>query len=91
MIQTMKKHTSINEKIVFGVPNPFMANLSFWSMLVKEDPRLKVAGQNQKFSISERITDLTGALNQALKKENYEEAAALRDQIQNLMSEPDGS
>ncbi len=51
----------------------------------------KSPNSNQKFSTPERITDLTGALNQALNKENYEEAAALRDQIQNLMSEPDGS
>ncbi|HPE85595.1 MAG: UvrB/UvrC motif-containing protein [Chlamydiia bacterium] len=51
----------------------------------------KCPGSNQKFSIPERITDLTGALNQALNKENYEEAAVLRDQIQELMSEPDGT
>ena len=43
------------------------------------------------FSISERITDLTGALNQAITKENYEEAALLRDQIQELMSKPNES
>ena len=39
-------------------------------------------------SISKRITYLTRDLNQALKKENYEEAARLRDQIQSLTSRP---
>ncbi len=42
----------------------------------------------QTLSLPEKITDLTSALNQALRKENYEEAALLRDEIEGLMNHP---
>jgi protein arginine kinase activator len=35
--------------------------------------------------IASRLTSLNEALNEALKKENYEQAAWLRDQIKKLM------
>lgn len=38
---------------------------------------------------SNRLTSLNEALNEALKKENYEEAAWLRDQIKELMNKKD--
>ena len=38
---------------------------------------------------SNRLTALNEALNEALKKENYEEAAWLRDQIKELTQKPD--
>lgn len=38
---------------------------------------------------SSRLTALNEALNDALKKENYEQAAWLRDQIKDLMDKPD--
>lgn len=38
---------------------------------------------------SERLTSLNVALNEALQKENYEEAAWLRDQIKQLMGKKD--
>ena len=38
---------------------------------------------------SSRLTSLNEALNEALKKENYEEAAWLRDQIKELMDKKD--
>ena len=38
---------------------------------------------------SSRLTALNEALNEALKKENYEQAAWLRDQIKDLMDKPD--
>jgi protein arginine kinase activator len=38
---------------------------------------------------SSRLTALNEALNEALKKENYEQAAWLRDQIKDLMEKPD--
>jgi len=38
---------------------------------------------------SNRLTTLNEALNEALKKENYEEAAWLRDQIKELMGKKD--
>lgn len=93
-------HTSlddIKETLTLGCCNCYTV---FQEFISQEAMRLgltppfhkgKSPSSNQKFSISERITDLTGALNQALKKENYEEAAVLRDQIQDLMSEPDGN
>lgn len=37
--------------------------------------------------LSNRITELNVELNEALKKENYEQAAWLRDQIKELMNE----
>jgi len=40
---------------------------------------------------SNRLTSLNEALNEALKKENYEEAAWLRDQIKELMEKKDES
>jgi protein arginine kinase activator len=39
--------------------------------------------------ISTQVTDLKEALNEALKKENYEQAATLRDQIKQLKDHPD--
>lgn len=39
--------------------------------------------------ISSKLTALNEALNEALKKENYEQAAWLRDQIKDLMEKPD--
>lgn len=39
--------------------------------------------------LSNTVTDLSEALNEALKKENYEQAAQLRDQINQLMDSPD--
>ena len=38
---------------------------------------------------SSRLTALNEALNEALKKENYEQAAWLRDQIKDLMEKTD--
>ncbi|MBM3207300.1 MAG: hypothetical protein FJZ57_01665 [Chlamydiae bacterium] len=40
---------------------------------------------------SSRISTLNEALNEALKKENYEQAAWLRDQIKDIMDNPDGT
>ncbi|NGX39850.1 MAG: Protein-arginine kinase activator protein [Chlamydiae bacterium] len=40
---------------------------------------------------SNRLTSLNEALNEALQKENYEEAATLRDQIKELMEKKDES
>jgi len=40
---------------------------------------------------SSRLTALNEALNDALKKENYEQAAWLRDQIKDLMDKPNAS
>ncbi|MCH9614698.1 MAG: hypothetical protein SP1CHLAM54_13350 [Chlamydiia bacterium] len=37
--------------------------------------------------LSNRLTELNVELNEALKKENYEQAAWLRDQIKELMNE----
>lgn len=39
--------------------------------------------------VSSKLTALNEALNEALKKENYEQAAWLRDQIKDLMDKPD--
>lgn len=39
---------------------------------------------------SSQITTLSDALNEALKKENYEQAAWIRDQIKSLMEKKDG-
>lgn len=44
---------------------------------------------HQHLTLPEQMCNLSTALNQALKKENYEEAALLRDQIQDLMGESD--
>jgi protein arginine kinase activator len=41
--------------------------------------------KNGEIAPSSRITALNEALNEALRKENYEEAARLRDQIKDLM------
>jgi protein arginine kinase activator len=40
---------------------------------------------------SSRISTLNEALNEALKKENYEQAAWLRDQIKDIMEKHDGT
>lgn len=43
----------------------------------------------QQMPLSSKLTALNEALNDALKKENYEQAAWLRDQIKDLMGKPD--
>lgn len=45
----------------------------------------KSPGKQVDLPTSNRLTELNVALNEALKKENYEEAAGLRDQIKALM------
>jgi len=62
---------------------------------------MEKAGRNQPLHIgktpdkpaqippSNRLTSLNEALNEALKKENYEEAAYLRDQIKQITEKPD--
>ena len=51
-------------------------------------PFHKGQSDHRHVPISKRIAHLTRDLNAALKRENYEEAARLRDQIQSLTSEP---
>ncbi len=45
--------------------------------------------QRESKVLSNTVTDLSEALNDALQKENYEQAAQLRDQINQLMDTPD--
>lgn len=47
----------------------------------------KSPGNTVSIPSSNRLTSLNEALNEALKKENYEQAAWLRDQIKELMEE----
>lgn len=49
----------------------------------------KSTGKQVNIPASNRLTELNVALNEALKKENYEEAATLRDQIKALMEKKD--
>jgi protein arginine kinase activator len=49
----------------------------------------KAPGKQVNLPTSNRLTELNMALNEALKKENYEEAAGLRDQIKALMDKKD--
>lgn len=49
----------------------------------------KSAGKQVNMPASNRFTELNEALNEALKKENYEEAAWLRDQIKALVEKKD--
>ncbi|HSX04529.1 MAG TPA: UvrB/UvrC motif-containing protein [Rhabdochlamydiaceae bacterium] len=51
----------------------------------------KSPGKQVSLPTSNRLTELNVALNEALKKENYEEAAGLRDQIKALMEKKDES
>lgn len=51
----------------------------------------KSVGKQVNMPTSNRLTELNEALNEALKKENYEEAAGLRDQIKALMEKKDES
>ncbi|HSX12436.1 MAG TPA: UvrB/UvrC motif-containing protein [Rhabdochlamydiaceae bacterium] len=51
----------------------------------------KSPGKQVSMPTSNRLTELNVALNEALKKENYEEAAGLRDQIKALMDKKDES
>ncbi|MEI8300565.1 MAG: UvrB/UvrC motif-containing protein [Chlamydiota bacterium] len=46
----------------------------------------KTPQQEEKNPISLQVTDLTKALYEALNKENYEQAASLRDQIKRLQA-----
>lgn len=62
------------------------------SLLAKKTQPIHVgAAPNQPTTLapSSRITALNEALNEALKKENYEQAAWLRDQIKALMEKTD--
>ncbi len=49
----------------------------------------KTPGKPVNIPASNRLTALNEALNEALKQENYEEAAWLRDQIKELMEKKD--
>ncbi len=49
----------------------------------------KAPGKQVSLPTSNQLTELNVALNEALKKENYEEAAGLRDQIKALMEKKD--
>lgn len=51
----------------------------------------KTPGKQAEIPSSNRLTPLNEALNEALKQENYEEAAWLRDQIKELMDKKDES
>jgi len=51
----------------------------------------RTPGKTVPVAGSNRLTSLNEALNEALQKENYEEAAWLRDQIKELMEEKDES
>jgi protein arginine kinase activator len=44
----------------------------------------KTPGQTADITLSSRLASLNEALNEALKRENYEQAAMLRDQIKTL-------
>ncbi|MCI0382765.1 MAG: UvrB/UvrC motif-containing protein [Chlamydiae bacterium] len=50
----------------------------------------KSPGKQMVIPSSNRLTSLNEALNEALKKENYEEAAWIRDQIKELMGKSKG-
>ncbi len=45
--------------------------------------------KTSSIGVSSRITSLNAALNVALKQENYEQAASIRDQIKSLTNRPD--
>lgn len=45
----------------------------------------KIPRQPKEITLSKRLQELTEALNEALKGENYEQAAWLRDQIQEII------
>jgi protein arginine kinase activator len=49
----------------------------------------RLTKQSASVLSSSRLTALSEALNEALRKENYEEAAVLRDQIKELMEKKD--
>lgn len=49
----------------------------------------RTPGKEVSAPSSARLTALNEALNEALRKENYEEAASLRDQIKELMEKKD--
>lgn len=51
----------------------------------------KLLGKQISMPISNKLTELNVALNEALKRENYEEAAGLRDQIKALTEKKDES
>lgn len=48
----------------------------------------KTPGKTPKIELSSRLASLNEELNEALKRENYEQAAWLRDQIKTLKEKP---
>lgn len=51
----------------------------------------KTPEKTQNIGLSDQLSNMNEALNDALQKENYEQAAWLRDQIKSLMEQTDGT
>lgn len=68
-----------------GIPAPLQKQPSFQSHQVIHVG--KTPDQPINTTLSNRMTSLNEALHEALKKENYEQAAWLRDQIKKLKEE----